>query len=774
MALRVFEYWSRKNVRREQIHKDRPDSVSRRWDRLRARGVPGSLVVAAGFVIVASLILSLREEVVPYRPGEWVAHDIVSRVNFEFLDRQRLADAQNKARLDTPHVYTQASDWKSLEQKLIELPDRVASVTTTDELPRDLRGVIDSGALTKLKEAHSDAMRPRYTKWVQGYIAALRRLDSSRKVPALVVLSDESRLAEVDGNNNITIQSVDADGVITSGRIRAEEAVSPRMRSELEKRLSKLADENFELALQPKIVALTLKNLAATHALDESASTEAQNAAANQVALTQGQVAYKKNQQLVPARTEIDDRYWQLLRKENERYISSLDAGRHKVHVGLLALVLLVTVAMGWYIAKFQPRVIKRRARAIAIAGLLLSMLLLAQLAGVGTSPLYIFGLAPTLLVAMILAIAYDQRFAAGVAALHGVLVTIGLGQDLSFLVILLAGSTTCCYLLDDIRTRSKLIEVGGAAAGAMMLATVASGLIAMDPLPFIGKNCLYAGAAGIGAGFIVLGILPFIEKAFRITTSMTLLELADASHPLLRRLAVEAPGTYNHSLQVATIAEAAAEIVKGNSLLCRVASYYHDVGKINKAEYFCENQADGANRHLNLTPSVSLLIIIGHVKDGIELAREYNLPTSIFPFIQQHHGTTLVEFFYQQALSQQGKADHPIVSETQYRYPGPKPRTRESAIVMIADAVESATRAMQEPTAGRIEALVRDIAMNRLLDGQFDECDLSMRELLQIQRSCVKSLLAIYHGRIAYPSSAPIQTPAPAPAPSPLAIKTA
>src|SRR5256886_17037845 len=162
--------------------------------------------------------------------------------------------------------------------------------------------------------------------------------------------------------------------------------------------------------------------------------------------------------------------------------------------------------------------------------------------------------------------------------------------------MILIAGVMTACYLLDDIRTRSKLIEVGGAAAIAMMLATAAAGLINMDPLIFIAKNCLYTGAAGLAVGFVVLGILPFIEKAFRITTSMKLLELADASHPLLRRLSVEAPGTYNHSIQVATIAEAAAEAIHVNSLLCRVAAYYHDVGKINKPDYFCENQSDGVN----------------------------------------------------------------------------------------------------------------------------------------------------------------------------------
>ena len=157
-----------------------------------------------------------------------------------------------------------------------------------------------------------------------------------------------------------------------------------------------------------------------------------------------------------------------------------------------------------------------------------------------------------------------------------------------------------------------------------------------------------------------MLGILPFIEKTFRITTSMTLLELADVSQPLLRRLQIEAAGTYNHSLQVAVLAQAAAEAIGANSLLARVGAYYHDVGKIHKAEYFAENQSGGENRHLNLSPSVSLLIIIGHVKDGVEMAKEYNLPTSLLPFIQQHHGTTLVEYFYHQACKRDENQDGP------------------------------------------------------------------------------------------------------------------
>jgi putative nucleotidyltransferase with HDIG domain len=255
----------------------------------------------------------------------------------------------------------------------------------------------------------------------------------------------------------------------------------------------------------------------------------------------------------------------------------------------------------------------------------------------------------------------------------------------------------------------------------------------------------------------------------------MTLLELADASHPLLRRLAIEAPGTYSHSLQVATLAEAAAEAIGANSLLCRVSAYYHDVGKINKPDYFVENQQQGQqNRHINLTPSVSFLIIKGHVMDGIEMAREYTLPTSLFPFIQQHHGTTLVEYFFNAARNdQKQKGEETEVSDTEFRYPGPKPRTREVAILMLSDAAESATRCMKEPTAGRIEALVHELSMKRLLDGQFDECDLTLRDLDRVEKSLTKTLLSIYHGRLAYSSTSNL-TAAPASQPKMAIVREA
>jgi len=251
--------------------------------------------------------------------------------------------------------------------------------------------------------------------------------------------------------------------------------------------------------------------------------------------------------------------------------------------------------------------------------------------------------------------------------------------------------------------------------------------------------------------GLLIQSLLPLIEKIFRIATSMTLLDYSDANQPLLKRLAMEAPGTYSHSLLVGSIAEAAATAIGRNGLLSRVGAYYHDIGKINKPTYFTENQMGQASRHRELSPAMSQLIIIGHVKDGSEMAKEYKLPAVLRQFVETHHGTTLVEYFYSQPKK---RHDSGPISESEFRYAGPKPRTKEAAIVMLADTVEGAVRSLADVTPTKIEAVVHNMAMKRLQDGQFDECDMSLKELSLIEASITKTLSAHYHGRIAYPKA--------------------
>ena len=269
-----------------------------------------------------------------------------------------------------------------------------------------------------------------------------------------------------------------------------------------------------------------------------------------------------------------------------------------------------------------------------------------------------------------------------------------------------------------------------------------------------------------MAAAFVLSGILPFIERIFRIATSLSLLEWRDPTRPLLQLLAREAPGTYNHSLVVGTLAEGACERIGANGLLAQVGALYHDIGKIQKPDYFVENQEGQVSRHDNLAPTMSLLIILGHVKDGVEMAKEYKLPRVLFQFIEEHHGTTVVRYFHHMANEKQpriasGKHDREV-PEAEFRYNGPKPRSRESAVLMLCDGVEGAIRAVHEPTPSRIESVLHQVVTNRLNDGQFDDCDITLKELRQVEDSLVKSLCAIYHGRVAYPkpSQPPVEEP--------------
>jgi putative nucleotidyltransferase with HDIG domain len=247
------------------------------------------------------------------------------------------------------------------------------------------------------------------------------------------------------------------------------------------------------------------------------------------------------------------------------------------------------------------------------------------------------------------------------------------------------------------------------------------------------------------------MGLLHLFEMLFGITTNITLLELSDLNNPILKDLILKAPGTYHHSLIVGNLAEAACDAISANSLLARVGAYYHDIGKIEKAEYFSENEIEAKSRHEALTPTMSALIIINHVKDGIEVARKHNLPASILDFITQHHGTGLIYFFYQRALEKNG--DESFLKEEDFRYPGPKPQTKEAAVVLLADAVEASSRTLSDPTPARIQALTQRIINNKFIDGQLDECDLSLKDLNKIAMSFARILTGIFHSRVEYPA---------------------
>jgi putative nucleotidyltransferase with HDIG domain len=770
-----LEHLFRSSQRRSAIREGRHDFEAR--SALPARDLIPSLAIMLGFWLAVTLLLMLRKDVVPYRVGDYVPHDIVARVDFSFVD-EALHDQQVKvARESAPRAYRQVPGdiWAKVQDYLLALPDTVHD-RAPEELDSPLRDILDSGAITELEQDRVGPDRQQYNSDVRQFIDYARKHLVAEDEP-LVILKQGDRDEETQLAAKFPTQERKAvllpppadlqNPQSSSGEPRTIDVANvygTNLPESLEARLDEAAG-GFGLGLGSKVARITFAQLAANpnFQYDDQATHELQNQAEDAVGKSAAVEFFSRSAKIISGGSTLSDRDHQILVWENRAYYDSLTGDSYKIwqyRLGLALVAGILTFILAGYVARYQPRCIHNHARALAMGGLLLAMLLLTEVAGIGNSSLYIFGIAPTLVAALILTISYDQRFALGIATIQAVIVTAALNQGLEFFLVLWVGVLCACYLLDEIRSRSKLIEVGGAAAVAMIIATAAVGTVEMEPIAFIGQNCLHVGAAGFAAGFVVLGILPFIERAFRITTGMTLLELADASQPLLRRLALEAPGTYNHSYGVATLAEAAAEAIGVNSLLCRVGCYYHDIGKINKPDYFVENQLGGENRHLNLSPTLSLRIIQSHVKDGVELAKEYHLPSSIQSIIQQHHGTTVVEYFYSKALRQSDQQpDAACPESTEFRYEGPRPRSKEAAIVMLCDIVEGACRTLAEPTASRLEAKVHELARLRLEDGQFDDSDLTLCDLQLIEKAISKTLLGIYHGRIVYPSSETIET---------------
>ncbi len=321
----------------------------------------------------------------------------------------------------------------------------------------------------------------------------------------------------------------------------------------------------------------------------------------------------------------------------------------------------------------------------------------------------------------------------------------------LDAMLIFFIGSLAGVYAVRDARTRGTLIGAG-----------VYVGVIQSVVMVFIHQDLLLPHSSGFLASFIyplfvsgifcigVLTTLKIFEYLFGVITNFSLLELSDFNQPLLRRMILEAPGTYHHSLVVSNIAEAAADAIGANALLTRVGAYYHDIGKLIKPDYFTENQLAASNKHDTLEPSMSRLVILNHVKEGLELAQKYRLNPIISNFIPEHHGTSLMHYFYQKALTE--TTDTGEVTEENYRYPGPKPQRKETAIVLLADSAEAATRSLDELSPNRIEEVVRKVINNKFIDGQLDESNLTLKEIETIAVAFTRSLNAAYHGRVKYP----------------------
>jgi putative nucleotidyltransferase with HDIG domain len=429
------------------------------------------------------------------------------------------------------------------------------------------------------------------------------------------------------------------------------------------------------------------------------------------------------------------------------RDVGLLKTGRdYAALAGRTLLVLAMAALMIVYLHQNRLRILENNALLGLLGSVVLTVLLLGRLFSMPAWPEAVY-LNPSALVGLLLTLLIDAKVASMAAVVTAVLLGVISGFSWPVGTLALVGGLTAVLSVTKVSQRGDLMRAGFIVGGANVLLMMALGLASKDTGLIV--NSYLGLISGVLASIVAIGVLPYLESAFKITSSIRLLELSNPNHPLLRRLMLEAPGTYHHSILVGNLAEAAAEAVGADGLLARVGAHYHDIGKLKRPYFFVENQVGKDNPHDKIAPSLSTLIVTSHVKDGLELAGEYKLPDVVTQFIAQHHGTDLVRFFYHRATE---ASEDNTVEEKDFRYPGPKPHGKEVAIVSLADAVEAAVRSLSKPTPGKIEGLVRKIIKDRLNSGQLDESDLTFQDMDRIANAFVKVIMGMFHTRVEYP----------------------
>lgn len=415
------------------------------------------------------------------------------------------------------------------------------------------------------------------------------------------------------------------------------------------------------------------------------------------------------------------------------------------IYICLSILILLVMFLQWFYLFKYHNDIYYDTKKLIMINMLNCIAILLARALSV-ISPFLI----PLACIPMIFTLLVDYRVSLIISVLNCILISGAVEFSIEITILAIVNAVFGAIILKKMQQRNDILYSSLYIAIINIIFTSSLGFLLSNNGVDVANKTLFTGIASVVSGVLTIGFLPFFESTFDIVTTIKLLELSNPNNPLLKRLLIEAPGSYHHSILVGNLAEVAAEVVGGNPVLARVSAYYHDVGKIKRPYFFKENQLGKDNPHNKISANLSTLIITSHVKDGAELAKEYKIPKAIIDIIEQHHGTSLVKYFY---ITMKNSSERPEdIKEEDFKYPGPVPGTKESAIIMLADSVEAAVRSINEPTKGKIEEMVNNIIKDRLNEGQLDNCDLTLKDLNKIREAFLKVLTGIYHQRIEYP----------------------
>ncbi|WP_153557507.1 HD family phosphohydrolase [Roseimaritima sediminicola] len=743
------------------------------------------LSIAAAAALLMLLVCQTWKPPFAYRIGFIPPRDMVARVDFEFPDINGTQLAQARKRAEVVTYYR--NDSQPLDQLRETLKNQlfvILDAASHEQMTPEQRQVFEDFWLgdETSDESASAAAQFAALKSSLATDSGLTALDAAVKL-AMADMYAHGLLQvpahKIDeGNQRVLyvypVGRPEAAEQIEVSAVRIAEA-REQLASELDDSFrSKFAENSERYQTAAKMVTHWLQErLPVTLIYDAVRSEQAREQAAREV----GTVMTPYRSGITPiakAGSPIEAAELELLRAEWSVLTDQMSWGDRLLRMGAyLGMIIALYLLCGCYIYFIDDRQLLTDPYRLSL--LLGFMVMIVAFCHWTAREQWQATTIPLVIGAITAAVVYGRELALLLLASVCLAVTLFNGSDLADLVSLAAAATSCILLLGRLRSRTRLLYLGVSVAAVVAATVVGVGIVTGqslsagnagpgqealirsthldDLLGTLFREAVWVGGCVIVSCLSMTGLLPLVERVFGVQTDLSLLELGDAGHPLLRQLAQRAPGTYNHSINVASIGEAAADAIGANGLLVRVGAYFHDIGKMFKPNYFIENQGQGPNQHDSLQPAMSTLVIIAHVKDGADLARTHHLPEPIIDFILQHHGTTLVEYFYREAAKRSEEDPNgEEVSDKDFRYPGPKPQTLEAAVMMLADTVESASRTLVDPTPARIKSLVDAIAMKKLSDGQFDECGLTLLQLDRIKQSLVKSLTAIYHARVKYP----------------------
>jgi len=716
--MKLYEKWKRWKNKEEILDKNTPKK------KLTNKNLIQKITIFLILLITITLILSFNffPDKILLKKGQICSKDILSPRTFEFLDLEETQNLKEKASRSIEEVY---------DLNLVNIENVEKQVDSIFLKIKEYREKLNNSSennnvnLTVNEEKLTDNDLREIAKEINVNL----ELNMDEQIIIDCLQLDELSLNKINRDVKTSVRKIMEQGI--------KEADLENAKKQLVREISEISISHYDALIASEIGTILIRpNLFLNEEETEKRRQEAISSV-NKVERTIqiGQIIIRKGD---------------IVTSEDIAILNALGLQNPKINFSnIIGIILITTICFSLlilYLNYYYPDIYKDINKLILLSIICIFIVLFAKIT------LQVSGyLIPIASASMLIAISLSFEIAILVTVILSFLISFIPGGEMNYTIVLIVSGIVSIYSIRSATQRSSLTRAGLMIAGVNIVAISALGLINNENYYLILKDNLWGILNGFLAVILTIGILPFLESFFDITTSFKLMELSNPNQPLLKKLIVEAPGTYHHSIVVGNLSETAAEEIGGNGLLARVGALYHDIGKIKRPYFFIENQEAYKNIHDDLEPSLSALVIASHVKEGVELANKNKLPKDIINIITQHHGTGLITYFFHRALQENG-ASVEEVAEENYRYSGPKPQTKETAIILLADSLEAATRTLTNPTPSRIKNLVKEIIQKNLENGQLEECDLTLKDLDKIGDSFSRILTGMFHSRVEYP----------------------